>query len=169
MELKEQLINGAIRAHGCVEGVAQLDGAVTKEEMVQCFIDRIDFCLVNNFPDKEYLKKNFKRELRDKGIYIDEPVNLHNGGAVLLGECIGRLMADEYAVCRIYVKHTSALTIEATDNAFVMVDALDEARIIVKSGEKARVVVNLYAQAHAEATGDGFIKIIQKKKDTYDL
>lgn len=169
MELKEQLINRAVRAHGCVEGVAQLDGAATKEEMVQCFIDRIDFCLANNFPDKEYLKKNFKRELRDKGIYIDEPVNLHNGSAVLLGGCIGKLMADEYAVCRLYVKHTSALTIEATDNAFVMVDALDETRVEVKSAGKGRVVVNLYAQAHADATGDGLTKIIQKNKDTYDL
>lgn len=169
MELKEQLINGAIRAQGCAEGLAQLDGAATKAGMLQCFLDRIDFCLARNFPDKEFLKAHFKRELPEKGIYIDEPVQLRNTGAVLLGNCEGRLTADGYAVCRVYVKYGSRLVLDVRENAFVMVDALDEAEIQVRCEEKAKVVVNLYARAKALASGEGITKIVNKKKETYDL
>lgn len=169
MELKEQLIKGAVRAQGCAEGLAQLDGAMSKKDMVQCFMDHIDFCLARNFPDKEYLKVHFRRELSEKGIYIDEQVELHNTAAVLLGDCRGELAADGYSVCRVYAKHTSELIVGAEDHAFVMVDALDDAVVRVDCRDKARVVVNVYARAKVIADGDGSIKIIHKKKETYDL
>lgn len=169
MKLKEQLIKGAVRAYGCAEGLAQLDGALDKGEIMQCFIDRIDFCLARNFPDKEYLKRHFRAELPEKGIYVDEEVALHNAFAVLLGECRGRMVADGYAVCRLYVKHTSRLEIEAGGNAFVMADVLDDAQVHISCRDKARVVVNLYARAQAVAGEEGQVKIIHKHKETYDL
>lgn len=169
MEIKEQLIDGAIRMQGCADGLAQLDGAWTKEELVQCFIDRIDFCLARNFPDKTYLKKHFGQELAARHIYIDEVVELHNTGCVLLGDCRSVLTADAYAVCRMYVKHNGKLEIKAAEHAFVMVDALDDAEIRVDCRDKATVVVNLYARAGACTEGDGAVKIIHKKKETYDL
>ena len=167
MELKEQLIRGAIGACGCAEGVAQLDGAAGKSEMVQCYLDHIDFCLARNFPDKEFLKRHFRKELKEKGIYADETVELYNTHAVLLGNSEGVLRAGGYGVCRLYIKHSSQLRIEASGNAFVMADVLDEAGVEVICLEKAKVVVNLYARASAR--GQGEVKIIHKNKDTYDL
>lgn len=170
MELKELLIKGAIGAYGCAEGLAQLDGAQDKDDMLQCFLDRIDFCLARNFPDKNFLKEHFGEKLLEhKGIYIDRKVKLFNTGAVLLGDCNGWLMVNEYAVCRLYAKHNTSLDITAEDYAFVMIDVLDDAFVNIDCSEKARVVVNLYARAGALAQGCGRVKIIHKYKETYDL
>ena len=169
MNLKEQLLAGAMRASGCAEGIAQLDGVDTKEAMLQCFLDRIDFCLAQNFPTKEYLKRHFRKEIHAKGIYIDEEVRLQQGTIVLLGDCRGEFTAEDYQVARLYVKHTGRLTIRAAGHAFVMVDALDDTRVEIVAEEEARVVVNLYARAEAEANTPKGIRIIHKNRETYEL
>ena len=61
---------------GCADGMAQLAAAGDKEEMLQCYWDRIDFCLAKNFPTKEYLKEHFDGMLHERGIYIDERVEI---------------------------------------------------------------------------------------------
>jgi len=68
--LKEELLAGAGLVQGCADGMAQLAAAGDKEEMLQCYWDRIDFCLAKNFPTKEYLKEHFDGMLHERGIYM---------------------------------------------------------------------------------------------------
>ena len=124
--LKEELLAGAGLVQGCADGMAQLAAAGDKEEMLQCYWDRIDFCLAKNFPTKEYLKEHFDGMLHERGIYIDERVEIAGGNAVLLGACEAECGVEKYAVSRLYVKHDSRVVIWARDHAFVMVDALDD-------------------------------------------
>ena len=168
-DLKEELLQGAGSAQGCADGMAQLGGAVNKEEMLQCFIDRIDFCLAKNFPTKDYLKKHFGDLLRKKRIYVDDKVEITGGNAVALGTCEVECRLEGYAVSRLYVKHDSRVEIWACDNAFVMVDALDDAVIEVHCKDDAKVMVNLYARAKANTSGEGYSKVVHKNKETYDL
>ncbi|MFO3727275.1 hypothetical protein [Butyricimonas muris] len=167
--IKEELLKGARAVQGCADGMAQLGEAMGKEEMVQCFIDRVDFCLAKNFPTKEYLKEFFGEVLGKKGIHVDERVKLTGGNAILLGNCEAECDAEGYAVSRLYAKHDTRLEIWARDNAFVMVDALDDAGVIVHCKDEAKVVVNLYARATATSDGDGHTRIVHKNKETYDL
>lgn len=169
MELKEQLVNNAAFAGGCIDGISQLNNSLSKQDMLQVFWDRIDFCLAKNFPDKDFLKENFTGELEAKGIYIDRNVELPEGSSVLLGNGHASLLADGYKVCRLYAKHTTNLVISASGNAFVMVDALDSALVTINCDGDARVVVCLYASALATSYGSGQVKIIRKNRETYEL
>lgn len=169
MELREQLVSNAAFAGGCTDGISQLSDSLSKQDMLQVFWDRIDFCLAKNFPDKEFLKENFAGELDGKGIYIDRDVELPEGNAVLLGDSHATLQADGYKVCRLYAKHNTNLVINASGNAFVMVDALDNARVTVNCDGDARVVVYLYSSALATSYGSGLVKIIPKNRETYEL
>lgn len=163
------MVKGAMEARVCADGLAQLEGAVDKEEMVQCFIDRIDFCLAKDFPTKEFLKEHFGEVLRKKHVYVDEQVEMEGGNAVLLGRCVATCSAGGYGVSRVYAKHDTRLAVWARDNAFVMVDALDEAVVEVHCKDEAKVLVNLYARASATTEGKGYMKVVHKNKETYDL
>ena len=107
--------------------------------------------------------------LHERGIYIDERVEIAGGNAVLLGACEAECGVEKYAVSRLYVKHDSRVVIWARDHAFVMVDALDNAAVEVHCEGESKVVVNLYARATAVADGDGYAKVVHKNKETYDL
>jgi hypothetical protein len=169
MDIKEELLEGALAAQGCEDGMAQLGEAMDKEEMLQCFIDRVDFCLAKDFPTKEFLKEHFGEVLHKKRIYADERVEIRGGNAILLGSCEAVCDLEGYAVSRLYVKHDTRMEIRARDNAFVMVDVLDDAEVEVHCKDEAKVVVNLYARAKATREGNGYIKIVHKHKETYDL
>ena len=169
VDVKEELLNGALAVQGCADGLAQLGQATGKEEILQCFVDRVDFCLAKDFPTKEYLKEHFGDVLHRKGIYADERVEITRGNAILLGNCDATCDLEGYAVSRLYAKHDTHLEIWACDNAFVMVDALDDAAVNVHCKDEAKVVVYLYARAKAVAEGNGYTKIVHKHKETYDL
>ncbi len=169
VDVKEVLLEGARAVQGCADGMAQLGEAMGKEEMLQCFIDRVDFCLAKDFPTKEFLKEHFGEVLHKKRIYADEQVEIWGGNAILLGDCKATCELEGYAVSRLYAKHDTRLEIWVRDNAFVMVDALDDAAVSVHCKDEAKVVVNLYARATATSDGDGHTRIVHKNKETYDL
>ena len=54
--LKEELLAGAGLVQGCADGMAQLAAAGDKEEMLQCYWDRIDFCLAKDLATQEYME-----------------------------------------------------------------------------------------------------------------
>lgn len=165
-DLKQQLIQQARYAHACGPGLTKLCSSVSKQEIADCFLKYIDFCLANNYPDNTFLKLYFEQELENIGIYIDKCVTRKNElKSVFLGKCFGLVVADGYSVCRIWAKHESKINIHAYGNAKVMVDALDNADIVVDAEEEATVIVNLYSRA----TCTGATTIIYKKQETYEL
>lgn len=169
MELKSYLARNAARLGGCADGMAQLRRSRGKSGMVQCFWDRIDFCLANDFPDKECIKRDFPRAAREAGIYVDRCLSLRNERrTAFLGTCSVDFTADGYAVSRIYLKHDGVLRIRASEHAFVMIDALDDASVEAECSGDAQVIVNLYGRAAAEGTGEG-LKVVHKNRATYEL
>lgn len=164
-ELQKQLIAMGRQFNACEEGINELSKAFTKEEIAQCFVEYIDFCLAKNYPNNAFLKRNFEKELEDIGIYIDRSISLKNGRRIVfLGECFGNVDLDDYAVSMIRVKHVSKINIKARGHARIMVDALDHADVIIDASECASVIVNLYGNA----TCQGATKVIQKGV-TYEL
>ena len=165
----------AEKLSGCADGIRRIASARSEEEMIDCFLSKIDFCLAKNFPDKEVLKKYYREALEKKGIYIDRTVTLKNEKAVekvngvFLGDCKAELFVDRFAVSRIYVKHSGHLTVTARNFAFVMIDALDDAEVEVIADKETNISINLYARATAHATGEGNVKLIRKNKETYEL
>ena len=170
MKVQDELVSGALSFNGCAEGMDQIKNARSKVEMVQCFLDRIDFCLAKDFPNRAFLRRNFENELRDRNIYIDEVISLVNvRKSVLLGNCNATLVSNKYEVGKVFAKHKTKLIVKACDHARVMVDALDDSIISVECSGNAKVVVNLYARASVSSVIGNNIKIVRKNLLTYEL
>lgn len=162
------LITEAEILNGCDVGMEQLRNARDVNDLIQCYYDRIDYCLANNFPDNEFLLQ-YRDELRNAGVFIDEKISIENRDKlVLLGNSECNLTIGKWAVSRAYVKHNAKLLIKAEDSSIIMIDALDDAVITVEESGNARVIVNLYANSKCEALS-GNPRIIQKNRFTYEL
>lgn len=149
----------------CEKGQSGLMNSSSIDDLVTEYWKGIDFCLAKDYPRLRVMKK-FRNEFREQHVYLDETIKIENvDKAVFLGQCYAILIVNDYAVCRIYVKHNSKLNIKASGNAYVMVDTLNTSDVIVECTESAKVIVNLYSMA----TSVGATKTIHKNLETYEL
>lgn len=159
------LITEADIYKGCKDGMAQLRACESMEDMVNCYYDRIDFCLANNFPDNDFFEEH-SEELKPFGIYHNAKEKINSARRlVILGDSDIDINVERWGFSRIYVKGNSKVRITARPNSIVMVDALDSAEITVNKSTSARVKVFLYDKA--KCTGKS--EITHTNKKTYDL
>lgn len=169
MELNRQLKQDGIAVGLCSQYQGLLDRSDTVEKMVRLFIRGIDFCIKNDYPTLEFMRKNFKGKSEPYGGYVDDEITgLRNAPDVVLnGECKAMLEYDEYSVSRIYIRHSSQAAVNVSDHAIVTIDAFDSSHLVVAvAGGDAQVLVNKYGDAQVECIGSG-IKVNNKNKKTY--
>ena len=158
------------KKHGiCEDWYLQLKNEKDVDSMLEMAIKGIDFCLSNDFPSNDFIRKNFKGKMEHYGIHLDEVLNLVSEKKVVaLGACTGIIEVKDYDVCEVFVKHNSKVKIMANENAFVMVDLFDGAEIEVYSDDNATVCINRYGGTIIDKSqGESRIKIIEKNKKTY--
>lgn len=173
MNLTKKIEADARKANACAQGREALltINPENREAMVDLFFKHIDFCLNNNFPANDFITKYGKGVIENKGLFVDKDVELVNVKDVaLLGQSSGVAKYDDYAVGRVYVKHTSAVDIEAHGNSFVMIDAFDDATVNVRTYDRAKVCVNQYTGAKVNvisSTEESVVKIREKHSKIY--
>ena len=169
MELNRQLKQDGIAVGLCSQYQGLLDRSDTVEKMVRLFIRGIDFCIKNDYPTLEFMRKNFKGKSEPYGGYVDDEITgLRNAPDVVLnGECKAMLEYDECSVSRIYIRHSSQAAVNVSDHAIVTIDAFDSSHLVVAvAGGDAQVLVNKYGDAQVECIGSG-IKVNSINKKTY--
>ena len=142
----------------------------SKDDLVEMYIEGIDFCLSSEYPSNEFLRTHFVGVMDNHGLYLDSVINLVNPAQVVaLGETKGDIRIDGYAVSTVYMKHQSNLKIKVGDNSFVMIDIFDDASLEIEVSGDARVCINRYGEAILQHTkkDNATIKIIEKHKKTY--
>lgn len=154
----------------CKEGFERIASSVSIEELLNYYIEGIDFCLEHDFPSKEYLKKHGGEQLSTHGIYVDRNSDLVNPKlGVFLGRTVSTIDYSGYQVSELFVKDVGFLTVSAKDNAFVVIDAFDDANVNVKVSGFSKVLVNVYGNATVSVseTEAGVIKVVRKNKGGY--
>lgn len=172
MELNEYILKKAIASgicEGWAERISKVEGV---EELLQMYVDGIDFCLEKNFPSNNDLVNLGGDRLAEYGIHVDEKIKgiLRNPKfKVLLGLSYIEAHNDGFSVAQYFIKHSSKATILASDNSFVVIDCFDSSTLYVHAHDSAKVLVNIYGDAKVEqaAKGAGIIKIVHKNKSTY--
>ena len=93
--------------------------------LVDKFVRGQDFCIQNNYPPLDFIRKNVSKEdLHRHNIYIDEEVNIESaisGYYIFLGKCTGSITANGYSAVTIYVRHESKIDVTASGAARVFV------------------------------------------------
>lgn len=168
--LAKELAREAKKKGICKEWHSELKGLRDKKAMIRMYLKGIDFCLANDYPDNEFIRKHFKGEMEELGVFLDDEIRVEDKRQVVcLGETHGQIAVSKFNVARIYVKHGSNLKIIAKDRAFVMVDVFDSAVVDVCASDKAKVCVNLYhgSRVTQSAEDEATIKVTEKQRKTY--
>lgn len=132
-------------------------GSPTKEQLVDMYINGLDFCILNNYPSNEFIKKHFGKIAEGKGVFTDAKVDLLNPAiAILNGSCTGQITLTGFTSRDIHVRHNSKVKIVIRDNAKAFIRVYDNAHAIVENQTESRSYV--YFKAGGTATLNGKIK-----------
>lgn len=169
MRIEQKLLRMAARQDACRAGLDKLAGMTDRNDMVNLYLENIDFCLSNDFPDNAVIAADFGDVINDWGIYLNNSFEaLNRPKIVLLGASHGKVQIDGYNVAEIFVKHDSILDLTASGNAFVMVDVFDETILEIHAHDRAKVCVNRYGgEIRSECADEAQIKVREKHKKTY--
>ena len=101
------------------------------QQLIDKYIEGIDFCITNKYPSNEYIKTNFPQELlRKNGILVDDKWALLNPTyAVLLGKSLSTIRLNGRKVSQLYIQESSRAEIHIKDLAHVVIHLYDNAKI----------------------------------------
>lgn len=168
-ELISQLKTDGIAKDLCQQYQGLLERCGDTEKMVQLFFRGIDFCIKNDYPTLDFMRKHFKGKSEPYGGFIDDDVQglKNEKNVVLNGNCRAMLEYDGYSVSNLFVRHNSQGSVNVSGFAVLDIDAFDNSNLVVAVvGNTARVRVTLYGNAQVQCIGSG-IKVIKKNQKTY--
>lgn len=163
METLSDRMKREARALGlCDQWYSEWKDNSSKDEMIDKFINGIDFCIEHDWPNVNEMKELFQDRMHDHGIYADEQVSLHNCTlSILNGGCRCEARYDGFGSGEIYVRHNSTLDIDVSGLSRVVIDVYDSAFVNVKCDGASKVYVYLYG-GNASVSGN---VIVRNRKD----
>ena len=170
-KLSKQLAKEAQKKGICEDWHNKLTTLDDKHSMLKMYLQGIDFCLANDFPDNTCIRKHFKGMMEEHGIFLDDDATIKNvSKCVALGSTKIDAQITGYNVSEFFLKHDADVTLTVKNSAFVMIDLFDNARISVKAYDNAKLSINRYKGAGRivpENNDNSVIKIRNKDKKTY--
>lgn len=141
MNISEELKNKAVSLGLCPEWTKGW-GKPDKDELCDKYVRGVDFAIEHDYPSLEYMKNHFDGVMQKHGIYASEELSLHNPNMVIAnGKCKGTVYFDRFSVGRMYVRHSSSLHINVSDNAKVFISLYDNAKVDIVCSDLAKVYV----------------------------
>lgn len=157
--------------HGiCEEWNNQLVFMNDKDALIDMYLKGIDFCMENDYPSNDYIRRKFKGSMEHKGVFLDDTFTVTNfKKVVLLGKSSGDVVCTDYHVANVYCKHESTLSIMANNHAIVRIDAFDNSVINLNCSGSAKVTVKIYGDAkiNSSSAQNAQVKVVYKNKKTY--
>lgn len=169
MSISSELAKQAKRKGICEDWYLELKNETDTDSLLKMYIKGIDFCLSNDYPSNDYIRKNFKGKMEAHGIHLDEVIDFKNKKKVVaLGKCLGTVVMNEFNVSEIFIKNNSEIVVMAHGNSFAMIDLFDDSKLTVFTYDNAKVFVNRYGGEITQTQNDNStIKIVEKNKKTY--
>lgn len=171
MDVNKELARDAKKKGICEEWFTQLRRTKDKGELMKMYLAGIDFCLSEEYPSNDYIRRHFVGFCEAYGVFLDEQIAAVNfSHVVALGRCEGEAKYDGFSVGQVFAKHQSRLKVVATGSAFVMVDVFDDTSVEVVASDNAKVCVHHYGGSlttTTEGEGNAIIKVIRKQSKTY--
>lgn len=146
----------------CRKWAEDWKNGTSKDEMVDKFVDGIDFCIKHEWPSTEVMKRDFGDVIHSHGVYVDETVMLFNPGIVILnGSCDATIVCDGFSSSDIYARHGTRLRVLASGFARVSINMYDSCEVTASVKENSKV----YAYIHGgELKSEGEIKVRDYRK-----
>lgn len=142
-ELNIALREMARNIGACEPVVSQWQDDDTVDMLLDRYIRTFDFALNKDFPDVEFIRKNFRKEdLHRHNIYLDDEVQIadaENGYYVFLGKCKGEIWVNGFKAVTIFVRHESEIYVGAFDGSRVQVRYYENSDGVCKSDDYSKI------------------------------
>jgi hypothetical protein len=165
----EQLKKDGAKKGLCAEWQNRLTEETSIQKLCELYIQGIDFCISEDFPSLEILRRDFKGKCESYGVFIDDYIDhaVNKPDLVLNGSCEANLVYNGYTVSQLYIRHESTAKMIVSDRSVLTIDAFDESELYVNVlTPKCKVFVNIYGNAKVHTFGPN-IKIRNTNKSTY--
>ena len=166
MKLAKELAKIAGKAGACEKRHGELLELTDKRDMIKMYLDEIDFCMENDYPGNDFVRKHFKGFIEQYNVYLDDYIMLVNPDKVVaLGESKGNIQFDSYTIGRVFLNHSSSVKIKVKDDAFVMIDVYGNSAVQVEASDNSKVCINRYGGTIEKNEKDrGIVKVVNKNK-----
>jgi hypothetical protein len=141
----DKLKQDAIKKGLCKEYNDNWQGE-TIADLCNMYKKGIHFCIEKNYPNLDYITKHYRGKTEEYGVYINEIFSTYVSQDIYIinGGSIGKIRNNEFNVTKIYLRHTSVLTLNCIDYSITYVDMYDNSEISLNISDKARVIINQY-------------------------
>lgn len=141
-KLNDYLKSHAIRHGLCAKWQHEWNDNWSHRKLIGKFFDGIDFCIKNNYPDADFVKRSFDRDLlRECGVFMDDTfsaVNLQR--ATAWGDSNVTLRYNALNSGHVWVKDNSSLTVHSHNFSFVVVHLFGKARLHAFQHDKSKIL-----------------------------
>lgn len=161
--IKQELISKARTLNACKEELYILQAATEMNDLFSMYWENLNFCIKRNFPSLGFFRSVLKEDSKQHQIYIDQACTLNperGFRAVFLGECRSTINIKANQSARIFVRHTSEITVHAAPGGIVVIDLYDQSKAIIHGGSKAKISAFKMGGGHVE--GDG-VRVFEKQ------
>lgn len=147
----------------CDQWYKEWDKNSTRQELIDKYLNGIDFCIANDYPNIAFIKEYFPDSLlRKNEIYLNGTAEVKNARkVVLLGESKVNAVVDGMVSSDIYVRHGSELNVVATDGARVFVEMYEDSNVKAVADAESKIFIY---QHGGYAEGGRNVNIRDKRK-----
>lgn len=130
----------------CDQWYKEWDKKSTKQELIDKYLNGIDFCIAHDYPSLPFIREYFSTALLLKNhIYLDDEMDEQNvKKVVLLGKTKGNIVVDGLNSSDIYVRHQSELNVIATGGARVFIEMYEDSKVTAIADEESKVFIYLH-------------------------
>lgn len=152
MNALNKILKTEAMKHGlCKQWTTEWSQDCTDEELVDKYIRGLDFCIQHNYPDNDFIRKNFDLQfLRSKNLFVDDDgfrSGHQSGTYVVQGDSLGELHFSGCDAATVWVRHESEVFIRVSGLAFVMVHCYDDCHVTIERHGDARVSVRRHSSS----------------------
>jgi len=129
------------------------DGA-SVSEMLDMYVEGIDFCIEHDYPGNDVLKKYGGKDLARHGVFVDAVFSAENPGTIVAnGHCDGKVRYDGFNVGNLYIRHGSHVAVETRERGQAFIEVYDDAHVRVSNTGRRPCFVYRYGGT-VECSGD---------------
>ena len=142
--LNSKLKQRAVQLGLCTQWTSEWESEESQDMLVKKYKRGIDFCIENNYPNNEFIKANFSRDvLLNNLVFVDESINIDgvSGIYVINGSTVGTIIFRGYSVGTLYRRHNSNIKVICEDMSKVFITLLDSASLDISQQDAAKCYV----------------------------
>lgn len=165
MTKAEELKKEAKRLDACDRGMSDWDNLHSDLDLIQKYVKESEFCIKHDFPNMEYIKENFSKDMLHKGgVWIDDEIlSIPERKSVLNGHCFGSATFSGITSRLIRIRHTSEIELIADGNSRLFVHIYDDVRLKVNTKNQGRIYVYQHGGTIVAQSGDVIVRECRKE------